>query len=217
MLKQTLLLAWRWELQLRAAWIPSKLNTASDAISRAVTAAQAADFTFSPRLFARHTQRRVEVILFSDNEGRSARLLLPTRSPPPTYFSPTNSAFLQLHALCGRRLWFNPPLSLLEDTLAFIVRLRSLDPTTAAMGIIPHLEDRQLFSKWVGQSHHFQEVAHYPRGSRIFLNTGTARFRKVPIRAYRAFREQDFLAAPSSFAWSVIATPNWTNQLTALR
>ena len=58
--------------------------------------------------------------MFADNKGDTARLLLPHRAGGLWYYTAVNSVFLHTHSLLGLRLWFNPPISLTEDTLRFI-------------------------------------------------------------------------------------------------
>lgn len=82
-LKDIYRLAWQFNIQLRAAYIPSKLNTAADILSRLYLSAKGTDFAIKPSLFKAVGGLRCNTIAFADIKGKTARLLLaPTRGQP---------------------------------------------------------------------------------------------------------------------------------------
>ena len=111
-----LTLAATYDITLKAVFIPTKLNTTADLLTRHVFAALSSDFAIRRELFVELGGYRCNTIAFADPLGRSACYLLGGKSTttPYTFYSSVRSAFVHATEMQGRAIWFNPPFVLLE-------------------------------------------------------------------------------------------------------
>ncbi len=105
-----------YDITIKAVYIPSKLNTTADLLSRHVFAALASDYAIVRDIFVTVGGFRCNTVAFADPKGRTAHYLLGGKatSQPVRYFSSVRSVFLNTPLLTGCAIWFNPPFSLLE-------------------------------------------------------------------------------------------------------
>ena len=169
---------------LRAAFIPTALNTTADLLSRITHGAQNSSLAIRPSLFIQRGGLRCNAVLCADDAGRTVKLLLGQKraTRPPTWCSPARCMFAHGLELAGRAVWFNPPYSLLEDCMALLRAIHAAKPhRTFLLGVVPYLPDRAWFHANVGPGRLFT-IDHILRGpSRPYILTGTASFRSIPF------------------------------------
>ncbi len=84
-----------YDITLKSVYIPTKLNTTADLLTRHVFAALCSDFAIVRELFISFGGYRCNTVAFADPRGRTAHYLLGAKSSskPYTFFSSVHSAF----------------------------------------------------------------------------------------------------------------------------
>ena len=79
---------------LKAVYIPSKLNTTADLLSRFVYGAHNSDYALRHSIFRAIGGYRCNTIAFADPQGQTAAYLLSPKKGTYLYYSTIKSAFL---------------------------------------------------------------------------------------------------------------------------
>lgn len=141
----------RANISLKAVFIPTKLNSTCDLLSRHVFSAHAADYCVTRAFFAAVGGYRCNTIAFADVRGHSARYLLAARTSSPRYCTALKSVFLSASTLAGRAIWFHPPYVLTREALDFFRHVWLSSPHhTYLLGLVPYLPSRWWWRRLIG-------------------------------------------------------------------
>ncbi len=157
-----------YDITLKAVYIPSKLNSTADLLSRFVFSALASDYAICRELFISVGGFRCDTMAFADPRGRTAQYLLGGKwaRSPFVFFSSVRSAFLHAPELAGRAIWFNPPFALLQEAMEFMLTVYQASPHhTYLLALVPHLPHRPWFMKLVGPGKFYRVKRLLPVGS----------------------------------------------------
>ncbi len=181
-LLELLTLAASYDITLKAVFIPTKLNTTADLLTRHVFAALSSDYAIERTLFVSLGGYRCNTVAFADPRGRTAHYLLGGKASnkPYTYFSSVRSAFLHADELQGRAVWFNPPFALLEQSLELLRTVYNSAPyRTYLLGIIPFVPHRPWYHRLVGEGRFFRVKRMLHRGTLAHVATRAPTFTSV--------------------------------------
>lgn len=138
-------------IQIKALYIPSKLNVTADYLSRHITSTLTSHYTITRSLFQAIGAEHTHVCAFTTPDRRSAHYLYGPRTPHKTILTPLNSFFTHQHLLHHKHTWFNPPFPLVEHTLELLATTFAKHPRhTKATGIVPYLPTRRWYHKYIG-------------------------------------------------------------------
>ena len=188
-----------YDITLKAVYIPTKLNTTADLLSRHVFSALASDYAICRFTFVAIGGFRCDTVAFADPRGRTAQYLLGGKKnrSPPLYYSSVRSVFLHAKDLAGRAVWFNPPFALVEQALQFFVHVYYLSPhRTYLLGIVPYLPHRSWFAKLVGPGKLFAIKKLFVPGAHINVRTRACLFVNTPYHALPTLPSAPILANP---------------------
>jgi hypothetical protein len=87
----------RLNISLKAVYIPSRLNTTADLLSRHVFAALHTHYTISRELFTAIGGLRTNVCAFATPDARSSHYLYAHKTHKPAIYTPLYSFFLHLN------------------------------------------------------------------------------------------------------------------------
>jgi hypothetical protein len=173
MMKEIALLAMRYNIDLRGAYIPGVLNDAADAVSRNNANPTTCDYMFSE--FERYNDPVHTVDAASAADGTNVQ------PGCDLFFAAGQRSFLlteNIRLAAGRRMWVNPPFSAVGEFMKAVEAAWVMDERTTATMVVPRWSQKPWFRRALMRSYPLWGVVDIISGSESMYWRGEAARRR---------------------------------------